>query len=393
VRLLDGHTQIWHDATDSADARPGWVTSGGSWPPAARAGKLYLGQNAALTAGPPASEEPADDYVSPTVSAGTENGIAFGQSGQLWKTPGTPAGAQAYTTPKLGHDVELLGPASVNLWLKSTGTDAGLQATITEVRPDGQETYVNRGWLTASHRKLDQAASTATMPVQTHREADAEPLEPGQPTPVRIEVFPFEHVFRAGSRIRLIIDTPSQTGGWNFQPVPNGGVNTILHDAAHPSEVVLSTMPRSSVEKGYPACDTVLNQPCRPDAFTDSAPAGELQWPGGATPTPAPGSGSGSGSVLAGAVPTAASRPAARSRGRCTRRKPVTVRLPKARKQDKLVSAKLAINGRTVSTLRARKLTRVVTLRKVPTTAFRLTVTARTRNGRTLRSTRRYGPC
>jgi putative CocE/NonD family hydrolase len=273
------HTQIWHDATDSADAGPGWVTYGGSWPPAAKATKLYLGKGAALTAQPPADGEPADDYISPTVSTGTENGIAFGQSGQLWKTPGTPSGAQAYTTPKLGRDVELLGPASVNLWLKSTGTDTGLQATITEIRPDGQEVYVNRGWLTASHRKLDEQASTATMPVQTHREADVEPLVPGEPTLVRIEVFPFGYVFRAGSRIRLIIDTPSQTGGWNFQPVANGGVNSILHDAEHPSELVLSAIPKRRAEEGYPACDTVLNQPCRPDAFTDSAPAGELQWP------------------------------------------------------------------------------------------------------------------
>jgi hypothetical protein len=213
------------------------------------------------------------------VSAGTENGIAFGQSGQLWKVPGDPSGARAYTTPRLADDVELLGPASVNLWLRSTATDTGLQATITEVRPDGQEVYVNRGWLTASHRKLDERASTATMPVQTHREADAAPLEPGTPTLVRIEVFPFEHVFRAGSRLRLVIDSPSQTGGWNFQPVSNAGVNSILHDPQHPSEIVFSTLSTRSVEEKRPACDTVLNQPCRPDAFPASGPPGELTWP------------------------------------------------------------------------------------------------------------------
>jgi putative CocE/NonD family hydrolase len=287
------HTQIWHDATDAADAKPGWVTDGGSWPPKADANRLYLGQGAALTAAPPAGGEAADDYVSPTVSAGTENGIAFGQQGQLWKTPGTPSGAQAYTTPKLGRDVDLFGPASLNLWIKSTGTDAGLQATITEVRPDGQEVYVNRGWLTASQRKLDEHASTATMPVQTHLESDAEPLEPGTPTRVRVEVFPFEHIFRAGSRIRVTVDTPSQTGGWNFQPVANGGVNSILHDDQHPSELVLSTMRAPSVKEGYPACDTVLNQPCRPDAFPDSAPPGQLTWPAEATPGSGPGSGPG----------------------------------------------------------------------------------------------------
>ena len=254
----------------------------------------------------------------------------------------------------------------MNLWLKSTATDTGLQATITEIRPDGQEVYVNRGWLTASHRKLDGNASTATMPVQTHREADAEPLEPGVPTLMRVGVFPFDHVFRAGSRIRLIIDTPSQTGGWNFQPVAGAGVDSILHDAQHPSELVLSTVPTSTIEEGYPECDTVLNQPCRPDAFPGSAPSGELQWP---VPAPA-------------AV------------GGCTRTTPVKVRIPKARKGDRIVSAKIAINGKTVKKLRGRRAKKkVVTLRNVPDTAFRVKVTARTRKGKKLRRIRDYGAC
>jgi putative CocE/NonD family hydrolase len=361
------HTQIWHDSTDATDAKPGWVTSGGSWPPAAEPTTLYLGKDAALSATAPAGDEPADDFVFPTASAATENGIAFGQSGQLWKASANPAGAQAYTTPKLAQDVELLGPASVNLWLKSTATDTGVQATITEIRPDGQEVYVDRGWLVASHRKLDVNASTATMPVQTHREADAQPLEPGTPTLMRIEVFPFDYVFRAGSRLRVTIDTPSQTGGWNFQPVAGAGVNSILHDAEHPSEVVFSTVPTSPVENGYPTCDTVLNQPCRPDAFPSSAPGGELQWP----------------------------RPAAPPVGACTRTTPVKVRMPKARKGDRIVRAKIAINGKTVKRLRGRSLRhhKVVTLRKVPDTAFRVKVTARTKKGKKLRRIRNFGAC
>jgi hypothetical protein len=225
--------------------------------------------------------------------------------------------------------------------------------------------YVNRGWLTASHRKLDENASTATMPVQTHREADAAPLEPDTPTLMRVEVFPFDHVFRAGSRLRLIIDTPSQTGGWNFQPVTGAGVNSILHDAQHPSELVLSTVPTSTIENGYPECDTVLNQPCRPDAFTDSAPAGELHWP----------------------APAAV--------GACTRTTPVKVRIPKARKGDRIVSAKIAINGKTVKKLRGRRAAKrkVVTLRNVPDTAFRVKVTARTKKGKKLRRIHDYGAC
>jgi uncharacterized protein len=82
-------------------------------------------------------------------------------------------------------------------------------------------------------------------------------------------------VFRAGSRIRLVIDTPSQTGGWNFEPLANGGVNSILHDAQHPSELVIGVARGAGAPISYPACDTLLNQPCRPNAFTAS---GRLTW-------------------------------------------------------------------------------------------------------------------
>jgi uncharacterized protein len=262
------HMQIWHETTGATDAEPTWATSSSSWPPATETKRLYLGRGGALTAARPSSTEPADSYASPTVSAGTEDGVVFGQRNELWQQPGTPGGALAYTTPKLAHTVELLGPTSVDLWLESTATDTNLQATITEVRPDGQEVYVARGWLRASQRKLDRRASTPTMPVQTDLQSDVQPLVPGKPTFMRFAVLPFDYVFRAGSRIRLVIETPSQTGGWNFEPLANAGVNSILHDSKHPSEIVVGSVRGASARAGYPACDTLLNQPCRPDAFT-----------------------------------------------------------------------------------------------------------------------------
>ncbi len=289
------HMQIWHETTSTTDAEPAWVTSSSSWPPPTQTNRLFLETGAALTAARPSGAEPADTYASPTVSTGTEDGVVFGQRNELWKQPGSPDGALAYTTPKLNHDVELLGPASLNLWLDSTATDTDLQATITEVRPDGQEAYIARGWLRASERKLDQPASTPTLPVQTNLQSDVQPLVPNQATFVRFAVFPFDYVFRAGSRIRLIIDTPSQTGGWNFDLLPNtfptpdastaahAGVNSILHDPAHPSELVVGIARGGIAHAGYPACDTLLNEPCRPDAFTSSDPSGQLNW-GGGTP-------------------------------------------------------------------------------------------------------------
>ena len=65
----------------------------------------------------------------------------------------------------------------------------------------------------------------------------------------------------------LVIDTPSQTGGWNWKPVPSAGVNSILHDSQHRSSIVFGTVRGARAPAGYPPCDTLLNQPCRPDAF------------------------------------------------------------------------------------------------------------------------------
>ena len=49
----------------------------------------------------------------------------------------------------------------VDLWVKSTEANTDLQVSLTEVRPDGQEMYVQDGWLRASNRKLDEAVNLA----------------------------------------------------------------------------------------------------------------------------------------------------------------------------------------------------------------------------------------
>ena len=51
------------------------------------------------------------------------------------------------------------------------GPDTDLQVTLSEVRPDGNETYVQNGWLRASHRKLDARRSTPFDPFPTHLQA------------------------------------------------------------------------------------------------------------------------------------------------------------------------------------------------------------------------------
>jgi predicted acyl esterase len=231
---------------------------------------FFLRSNGRMTAARPADGEGGESYAYPlpapdvTEPGPTAGGMSLGQF--TWKGPVPPGGSVAYTSPRLRRDILVAGPASLDVWLSSTATDTDLEATVTEVRPDGQETYVQRGWLRASHRKLDRALSTPLRPYPTNLRRDARPLVPGQPTLMRLEVFPFAHAFRRGSRLRVWIEAPTgHTGFWAFQPTPDPATNTVLHDAAHPSRLVVGVVPGAIAHAPLPACDTLRNQPCRPD--------------------------------------------------------------------------------------------------------------------------------
>jgi hypothetical protein len=83
-------------------------------------------------------------------------------------------------------------------------------------------------------------------------------------------MLPFNHVFRAGSAIRLSIDAP---GGW-FQITPLAATNTLYHQPGMDSKLVLGWLPGATAHAPLPACDTLLNQPCRPSA--EPVPEGSL---------------------------------------------------------------------------------------------------------------------
>ena len=182
-----------------------------------------------------------------------------------WNWVRNPEGTAAvFTSEALTDDMVVVGPGSADLWISSDATDTDLEVTISEIRPDGTETYVQSGWLRASHRALDESASTENRPVHTHLESDSSPLTPGEITPVRVEIFPVAHPFRAGSRIRVTIDAPGgNRGEWEFRTISNGEQVTIHHDAEHPSSIVFSTISGLDVPPGVAPCGALRGQPCR----------------------------------------------------------------------------------------------------------------------------------
>jgi uncharacterized protein len=261
------HIQLWHEATanSAGDDVPTWVTTFPSYSSIpVRPLALYFGSGGELSLTPPTGAAQPDPYAYPGPALGTENGIVFGQHNLLWKGEEPPGASVAYTTAPLTRDSEFFGSGSANIWLSSTAPDTDLQITLTEVRPDGQEVYVARGWLRASDRVLDPARSTALAPYQTDQQADARPLVPGSPTYMRVQLWPFDYVFRKGSSIRLWIDAPTgETGGWSFDYTKTPAVNSIYADAQHPSAIVLGHLPGGHAQAPLPTCDTLLNQPCR----------------------------------------------------------------------------------------------------------------------------------
>ena len=204
-----------------------------------------------------------------------------GNSGDIFKTetqidptkihwnPLTEGDSSSYVTEPLAAPMAVAGEGAVDLWLASTATDTDIEVTLTEVRPDGQEEYIQSGWLRASHRELDAATSTDLAPFHTDLAADAALLTPGHFVPVQVALFPFAHVLRAGSRLRLNIEAP---GGnqplWKFESLAPDGhqVNQIGHSLGRPSRVLLPVLPTSlapNVPAVLPACPALRNQPCR----------------------------------------------------------------------------------------------------------------------------------
>jgi len=197
-----------------------------------------------------------------------------------WGWQPLPSGqAVAYVSDPLTETLEMVGSASVDLWLQSTATDTDLQVTLSEVRPDGNETYVQTGWQRASKRKLDDEASTILRPVRTGYAVDVAPLPAGQFVLARVEMYPFGHVFRAGSQIRISIEAPGgDRPAWQFAalPVPTDGsqvINTIAHSAAYPSRVVLPVVPDANVTTPLPPCPSLRGQPCRRYVALTNTPA------------------------------------------------------------------------------------------------------------------------
>ena len=248
---------------------PRWSQSFEAWPvPGAVATPWYLAADGTLSAEVPAEGGEASYTADPSALPAT----FFDDSGEQsvwtydvqWQWQQPPEGtAASFISAPMAADTVVVGSGSADLWIRSDAADTDLEVTISEVRPDGQEVYVQSGWLRASMRALDEAASTELRPVQTYLEDDAAPLPPDEWTAVRVELLPVAHAFRAGSQLRVTIDAPGNSrADWAFETISAGETVDIAFGGDQPSRIVLPVVPGVVVPQPYPTC-TLRGQPCR----------------------------------------------------------------------------------------------------------------------------------
>jgi len=152
-------------------------------------------------------------------SGATRAGVASGSS------LSTSHGGSARTgisleTPPMERDTEITGPLVLNLWVSSTSEDMDIFATLRNIGPDGKDVWevgqhgqpvpLTKGWLRASHRKLDPERARPYRPYHAHNERWW--LTPNEPVECQVEVWPTCIVLRKGHKLRLDIQPRDGVG-------------------------------------------------------------------------------------------------------------------------------------------------------------------------------------
>jgi hypothetical protein len=254
---------------------PGFEKSFDEFPiPGTQAKAWYLAPGGSLSESPPAGSQADEFSWDPHALPMTDfSGDTAAGSGGLWTaTPeyhweqSPPGSALSYLTAPLTANTTVVGAGSVNLWARSSAPSVDLQATVSEVRPDGKETFVQDGWLRGDESKLDLEKSTPLEPVLSLRESDVSPLPADRFVEVTIPLYYEGHVYRAGSRIRVTIAAPNGTQPiWAFDETePEGAAQVAAaYGEETPSNLLLPVVPGVSVPTGLPPCPGLRGEPCR----------------------------------------------------------------------------------------------------------------------------------
>jgi predicted acyl esterase len=185
--------------------------------------------------------------------------------GRLKDTLPSKSATASYSGGDEGNDVkfeyvfdrrtDLVGSAGLHFWISSENAhDADIFVGLKKLDANGKTVdfpFANTlergpvalGWLRASHRKLDVAKSTPDRPWHSHQFED--PLTPGEPTLVDIEIWPSGTRFEAGERLQLLIrgsDLYTQATFSRHKPTRNSGNYAICTGPGRDSTLTIGAM-------------------------------------------------------------------------------------------------------------------------------------------------------
>jgi uncharacterized protein len=142
-----------------------------------------------------------------------------------------------YSTGPLQRDTNVTGPVTATLWVKSSAVDTDFTAKLVDVGPDGFAQDLTEGILRMRYRDSPEHPNF---------------MNPGQIYQITVDLWATSNVFLKGHSIRLEIassnfprfDRNLNTGEEvKFAHTSVPATNVILHDAQHPSALVLPLMP------------------------------------------------------------------------------------------------------------------------------------------------------
>ena len=157
-------------------------------------------------------------------------------------------------------DTEITGPIVLNLWVSSTSDDMDIFATLRHIDAKGRDVpelgqrgepteCLTKGWLRASHRKLDPEKSLPYRPYHAHNERW--PLKKGEVVACQVEVISTAIVIKKGHKLRLDIGPKDGHGSGHFThyhaDYNDQAFNTIHCGKRTPTYLVLPVIPAKAV--------------------------------------------------------------------------------------------------------------------------------------------------
>jgi predicted acyl esterase len=184
----------------------------------------------------------------------TKAGVASGSSLSTTHGGGARLGV-AFETAPMEKDTEITGPLMMNLWVASTTEDMDVFVTLRNIGPDGKDVWevgqhgqpvpLTKGWLRASHRKLDPRRSLPYRPYHAHDERLW--LRPNEPVECQIEIWPTCIVLAKGHRLRVDIQPRDGVGSAPYThyhaDYNSGAENTVYSGAEKLSYILLPIIP------------------------------------------------------------------------------------------------------------------------------------------------------